>query len=141
MPTQRLTPPISPRQLSGSLLVPLLALVMAADACGGPTLVETRVDPASVAPPHWRGVGRSVTTVSENGQSLGRMGEGKDAGLVWNPALQFSNGDIDVDLRGRDLAQKSFLGVAFHLVNEREFEVVWLRPFNFIGPGMVSGAT
>ncbi|MEP6473929.1 MAG: hypothetical protein ABJC74_09420 [Gemmatimonadota bacterium] len=133
MPTQRSQPPARPFPRSGAVLIPLLLLLLAADGCGGTKPVETRVDPATVDPAHWRVFGRSIKAVTESGQSFVRLGEGKDAGMVWNPALQFSNGDIDVDLRGRDVAQKSFLGIAFHLVSEREFEVVWLRPFNFVG--------
>jgi hypothetical protein len=38
---------------------------------------------------------------------------------------------IDVDVRGKDVLQQSFLGVAFHRKDDQTYESVYLRPFNF----------
>jgi len=51
--------------------------------------------------------------------------------IVWLNDITFSNGTIEIDLRGQDVFQKSFLGIAFHGVNDSTYEAVYFRPFNF----------
>ncbi len=63
-----------------------------------------------------------------------RFDERHDPGLLWNPSLVMQDGDIDVDLRGRDLLQKSFVGIACRIGLDGSAQVVWLRPFNFRSP-------
>ena len=43
----------------------------------------------------------------------------------------FTEGTLQVDVRGRDVLQKSFLGLAFHGKDDNTYESVYLRPFNF----------
>ena len=50
--------------------------------------------------------------------------------VVWIKDLAFDEGRIDVDLRGRDVFLQSFLGIAFHGVDNARYEVVYFRPFN-----------
>lgn len=52
-------------------------------------------------------------------------------GLALPLALNFATGTIDIDLKGKNLRQRSFLGVAFNVVDEKHFEAVYFRPFNF----------
>src|SRR6185436_16195371 len=52
-------------------------------------------------------------------------------GMAWIKGLNFSTGTIEVDLRGRDGFQESFIGIAFHGVDTAELDVVYFRPFNF----------
>jgi hypothetical protein len=52
-------------------------------------------------------------------------------GLFWLTGEDFSEGTIEVDLRGRNVLLKSFLGIAFHGVDSSNYEVVYFRPFNF----------
>jgi hypothetical protein len=52
-------------------------------------------------------------------------------GLAWWPESSFGDGTIELDLRGKDVLQQSFLGVAFHGVDEKTFDDVYFRPFNF----------
>lgn len=53
------------------------------------------------------------------------------AGIVWLKGAQFSTGAIEVDLKGRDAFQKSFLGIVFHGVDTSRYDIVYFRPFNF----------
>jgi len=55
-------------------------------------------------------------------------------GLLWMKDLVFSNGTIEVDLKGKDVRGKSFLGIAFHGLNDSTYDVVYFRPFNFKSP-------
>lgn len=55
-------------------------------------------------------------------------------GAVWLKDYSFSNGRIDVDLKGKNLQGQSFVGVAFHLIDGNTFDAIYFRPFNFFNP-------
>jgi hypothetical protein len=52
-------------------------------------------------------------------------------GLAYLKDVTFTTGTIEVDLRGKDVLQKSFIGIAFHGVDTVTTDVVYFRPFNF----------
>ena len=52
-------------------------------------------------------------------------------GIAWINNKKFINGSIEVDIKGKDKLQASFVGMAFHGVNDTTFESVYFRPFNF----------
>jgi hypothetical protein len=57
--------------------------------------------------------------------------EKQGPGVVWVEGTNFGQGTIEVEVRGRDMLQRSFLGIAFHGKDDTTYEVVYLRPFNF----------
>ncbi len=56
------------------------------------------------------------------------------SGFVKLNDLIFSNGTIEIDIKGKDEFQRSFLGIAFHGINDSTYEAVYFRPFNFKNP-------
>ncbi len=52
-------------------------------------------------------------------------------GLAVFPDIDFENGTIEVDIKGKDEMQRSFVGIAFHIQNENMFNAIYFRPFNF----------
>jgi hypothetical protein len=52
-------------------------------------------------------------------------------GTVWLKDVSFTKGTIDVDMRGKNVFLQSFLGIAFHGLNDSTYDVVYFRPFNF----------
>jgi len=52
-------------------------------------------------------------------------------GVVWLNDQNFSTGTIELDLRGKDEFQNSFLGIAFHGIDTITYDCVYFRPFNF----------
>lgn len=52
-------------------------------------------------------------------------------GLALPNGVTFDTGTIELDLKGRSVRGRSFLGVAFNVIDERTFEAVYFRPFNF----------
>jgi len=52
-------------------------------------------------------------------------------GIAWLKGVTFSTGSIDIDLRGKDVFQQSFLGIAFHGIDTTTYDAVYFRPFNF----------
>jgi hypothetical protein len=95
----------------------------------GASASAQRVDLSSVA--QWPLVNRNVVAVRSGDTTIARFDERPGAGVALAPVTDFQDGDIDVDARGRNVVQKSFVGVVFHYVNDTTFETVWLRPFNF----------
>ena len=74
---------------------------------------------------------RTITALPA-GERDGIHLDGKpDDGFAWIPGSSLANGTIEIDIRGRDEYQRSFVGVAFHGADARTAEVVYLRPFNF----------
>lgn len=55
-------------------------------------------------------------------------------GLLWLKQFVFSNSKIELDIKGRNEAGRSFVGFAFHGLNDTTYDAVYFRPFNFKNP-------
>jgi len=82
----------------------------------------------------WKVVNRQAAEAEEGGRTFVRLDERAGSGLARLEGSRFSEGTIEFDVRGKDVAQKSFVGVAFHGYNDETFEAVYFRPFNFKDP-------
>ncbi|MFW0717803.1 hypothetical protein [Pedobacter sp. N23S346] len=60
-----------------------------------------------------------------------RLNEVDSVGIAWILDEQFTEGEIEFDVKGIDKYQGSFLGLAFHGADDRTYEAVYFRPFNF----------
>ena len=60
-----------------------------------------------------------------------KVNEAEGNGVIWIDGTDFALGTIELDIKGRDLMQRSFVGVAFHGKDDKTYEAVYLRPFNF----------
>jgi hypothetical protein len=77
-------------------------------------------------------VNRSVSPLTDDpARKAVRLDQAQGMGVVWLGDGVFSNGSIEFDVRGKDEYQGSFVGIAFHGVDDKTFEAVYLRPFNF----------
>ena len=74
-------------------------------------------------------VNREVTPIQ--GTRGIHLSERGGNGIAWIEGSEFSRGTIEVEIRGRDVFQQSFVGVAFHGRDDNAYEAVYLRPFNF----------
>src|SRR5438876_1899633 len=54
-----------------------------------------------------------------------------DDGLAWIAGVELSEGMIELELKGKNQQGRSFVGIAFHGQDNRAFDAVYLRPFNF----------
>lgn len=52
-------------------------------------------------------------------------------GVVWLKDTWFSTGTVEFDVKGKDVLQQSFVGIAFHGQNDSTYEGIYFRPFNF----------
>ena len=68
-----------------------------------------------------------------NGDKKGiKLTAKENDGFAWLKGVNFSNGVIELDIKGKDVLQQSFVGIAFHgtgVVNTAD--VIYFRPFNF----------
>lgn len=80
-------------------------------------------------------VNRALTVGTEAGRTVVRLDARPGEGGVLFDGIQLGEGIIEVDLKGKDVAQRSFLGVAFHVVDWTTLDAVYFRPFNFRAGG------
>jgi len=52
-------------------------------------------------------------------------------GIVWFKDVTFTEGTIEIDLRGNDKMQATFPGIIFHGLDSNTYDGVYFRPFNF----------
>jgi len=76
-------------------------------------------------------VNRTLSSFEEEGKKGIRFSEAQGSGVAWIDGKEFSEGTITFEARGRDVFQKSFIGVAFHGTDDQTYEAIYFRPFNF----------
>jgi len=83
----------------------------------------------------WKVYNRNAVAVTEgNNVTYVLMDAAQGDGLAVYQDLEFENGTIEFDVKGRDVMQRSFVGVAFHIQDENTFNAIYFRPFNFKKP-------
>ena len=58
-------------------------------------------------------------------------------GIVWLKDVTFSEGTIELDIRGNDEMQMTFPGIVFHGADSSTYDAIYFRPFNFHSPDPV----
>jgi hypothetical protein len=74
---------------------------------------------------------RNVSVSDDKEHKAIKLDESDGEGIVWLKNVRFSAGTITLDLKGKDVLQQSFIGTAFHGVNDSTYDAVYFRPFNF----------
>jgi hypothetical protein len=67
-----------------------------------------------------------------------RLSEAPGEGVAFLSGIELADGVIELDVRGKDVAQRSFVGVAFHGINAEACDAIYFRPFNFRATDPVS---
>jgi len=55
-------------------------------------------------------------------------------GIAWLKDFEFQDGVIELDIKGKDVQGRSFVGIAFHGLDAETFDGIYFRPFNFRSP-------
>ena len=76
-------------------------------------------------------IDRELTLINEEGYKGIHLSKAFGEGLAWLKGIDFSNGTIEFDVRGENVEQHSFVGIAFHGQNDSTFDAIYLRPFRF----------
>ena len=68
----------------------------------------------------------------ENHPGAVEMNAAEGDGLAVLKEIAFESGTIEVELLGENNPGKSFIGLAFNIQEEENFEAIYFRPFNFV---------
>lgn len=74
---------------------------------------------------------RHLTLIDEQSYKGISLSKAEGEGVAWLDGIELSDGIIEFDVRGEDLKQHSFVGIAFHGKNNETFDAIYLRPFQF----------
>lgn len=107
-----------------------IAFCLAPAALGGQKVLRPRLSNVARGK-GWTVVNRKASYVKEHGKKIVRFDERDGVGLGWLDGVKFKDGTIEFDVRGRDVVQKSFVGIAFQAVDDASCDIVYFRPFNF----------
>jgi hypothetical protein len=96
----------------------------------GAAAVATTSMPMTI-PGGWRSDTRSAQFVEEAGRKFIRVGPALGEGVVWLEGSDLRNGTIEVEMRGSNVQGQSFVGLAFRCIDDKTYDAVYFRPFNF----------
>lgn len=74
---------------------------------------------------------RTASSMVDGARKGVRLSESEGDGVVYLPGIELGNGTIELDVKGKDVQQQSFVGVAFHGVDGVTYDAIYFRPFNF----------
>ena len=80
----------------------------------------------------WTLNNRAAEPFNEDGKKGIRLSEVPNDGIMILKDLEFGEGTIEVDIRGKNVLQQSFVGVAFHIQDVNTYDAIYFRPFNFM---------
>lgn len=116
-----------------------MALLAMATLPGLSTAQELVADLARIAGGEgWTVVNREATVAREGGRTVVRFDARMGDGAAWLDGVDFENGTIEVLIRGRNVPQQSFVGIAFRGVDNERYDAVYSRPFNFLADNALS---
>jgi hypothetical protein len=87
----------------------------------------------------WQSATRTAEVVTEAGQTFARINAvpGENAGICLLGS-NFTEGTIEVEMRGRNVPGASFVGISFRVLNDSTYDAVYFRPFNFMAENPVN---
>jgi hypothetical protein len=74
---------------------------------------------------------RTASSLRDGLRNGACLSEAPGDGVAYLEGIEFANGAIELDIRGKDVQQQSFAGVAFYGADGAIYEAVYFRPFNF----------
>ena len=108
------------------------------------TTSATRTTPGRLVTPDLRDLlvpgkgtmyNRAPQLAREGHREVVRFDAREGPGLAWWHDVAFDTGTIAFEVRGKNVPQHSFVGVAFHgeqIGDEPTYDAVYFRPFNFL---------
>ncbi|MBE7174791.1 MAG: hypothetical protein INR69_00215 [Mucilaginibacter polytrichastri] len=110
-----------------------LCVVLLLVSSGYAQLASAQTDISDVS--KLQAVNRRVSvSAGPDGQPVVHLDTAANVGLAWIKGLTFKSGTISFRVRGKNIPQESFVGIAFHGLDDRTYDAVYFRPFNFQSP-------
>jgi hypothetical protein len=72
----------------------------------------------------------SALTNSQNKNGI-HLDARDNYGVAWLNDIRFSNGVLEFEVKGKNAIQQSFVGIAFHGLDDKTMDAIYFRPFNF----------
>jgi hypothetical protein len=79
----------------------------------------------------WQVFNRDASLFNRGAKRGVRFDERAGDGVALLKGYTFKTGTIEFDVKGRNVLQKSFVGIAFNVLDETTYDAVYFRPFNF----------
>jgi hypothetical protein len=79
----------------------------------------------------WQVHNRQAEARDDNGEVSVYFEARPGDGAAWLEGFDFSDGTIEVDIKGKDAPRRSFVGIAFRGIDEETYDAIYFRPFNF----------
>ncbi len=109
-------------------IIPLMLTAVALTACAS---LSSRTAAQSSLHERVTVYNRVATPLTDGARSGVRLDSAAGHGVAWIAGSDFSTGTIEAEIRGKDVLQRSFVGIAFAGANDSTYELVYFRPFNF----------
>lgn len=75
---------------------------------------------------------RKIDVSKDNhGKAVVHLDSKPGDGVAWINNVTFKTGVIEFDVKGKNVLQQSFVGIAFHGADDSTFDGIYFRPFNF----------
>jgi hypothetical protein len=113
------------KKSKGFLIIVLYCLI-------APVMGQQNVDLAKALQDQKIDVVNRTLSLYENSPGAVEMNAAAGDGLSVLQDISFETGSIEVDLKGENSPGRSFIGIAFNVVDKDTFEAIYFRPFNFV---------
>jgi len=113
------------KKSTGFSVIALLCMI-------APVMGQQSVDLAMVLQDQKIGAVNRTISLYENSPGAVEMNAAAGDGLSVLQDISFETGSIEVDLKGENSPGRSFIGIAFNVVDKDTFEAIYFRPFNFV---------
>lgn len=95
------------------------------------SVAQTESKPVISTEKNFSVVNRTITISNQQGKTVVHLNAKENDGVAWINNATFEKGVIEFDVKGKNVMQQSFVGIAFHGLNDSTFDVIYFRPFNF----------
>ncbi|HXB43146.1 MAG TPA: hypothetical protein VNV85_03785, partial [Puia sp.] len=87
---------------------------------------------------HFQLVNRDINVYeNEDKKTVVHLTNRPGDGVAWINSVSFQKGILEFDVKGKNVLQQSFVGIAFHGLNDSTFDAIYFRPFNFQSPDTI----
>jgi len=86
----------------------------------------------------YRVVNRVLTPLSQPGYKGIALNAAQGDGAAWLKGVSFERWVVEFDVLGENKPGSSFVGLAFHALNDSTYDCVYFRPFNFVAEQQIN---
>lgn len=108
-------------------LIILLCIMIACSL----NIIQAQTIKADLSAKNFTAVNRAITIADNEGKTNVHLDAKPNDGVAWLNNTSFATGIIELDVKGKDVMQQSFVGIAFHGISDSTYDAIYFRPFNF----------